>query len=40
MGTECSQCSCNGQKEIDDLTALYLEKKGKDPKKDKLNEKE
>ena len=39
MGSECSACSCNDQKEIDDMTALYLEKNGKTPK-DKLNEKE
>ncbi len=40
MGNECSACSCNDQKELDDLTALYLEKKGKNPLKEKLNEKE
>ena len=39
MGTDCSACSCNDQKEIDELTALYLEKKGKKMKTE-LNEKE
>ena len=39
MGTDCSACSCNDQKQIDELTALYLEKKGKNLQ-DKLNEKE
>ena len=39
MGNECSACSCNDQKDVDELTALYLEKKGKNSK-DKLNEKE
>jgi hypothetical protein len=39
MGNDCSSCSCNDQKEVDELTALYLEKNGKDAK-DKLNEKE
>ena len=39
MGKDCSSCSCNDQKEVDELTALYLEKNGKDAK-DKLNEKE
>jgi hypothetical protein len=39
MGQDCSPCSCNDQKEVDDLTALYLEKNGKNPK-EKLNEKE
>lgn len=32
MGTDCSACSCNDQKEIDELTALYLEKKEKNEK--------
>ena len=40
MGTDCSQCSCSDQKEIDDTTALSLEKKAKDPTKYNLNEKE
>ena len=39
MGAECSACSCNDQKKVDQLTALYLDKKGKN-QKDKLNEKE
>jgi hypothetical protein len=39
MGNECSACSCNDQKQTDEVTALYLEKYGKNPK-DKLNEKE
>jgi len=39
MGNECSACSCNDQKEIDDSTALYLQKQGK-TSKDKLDEKE
>jgi len=38
MGNECSACSCNDQKEIDDLTALYTEKNKK--LKNKLNDKE
>ena len=29
MGNECSACSCNDQKELDEATALYLEKNGK-----------
>ena len=36
MGNECSACSCNDQKQIDELTALYLDKN----KKEKLTEKE
>jgi len=28
MGNECSACSCNDQKEIDESTALYLQNKG------------
>jgi hypothetical protein len=36
MGNECSACSCNDQKEIDENTALYLDKNGK-KLKDKLN---
>ena len=39
MGNYCSVCSCNEQKEIDEKTAIYLEKNGKNIK-DKLNEKE
>ena len=39
MGKECSACSCNDQKEIDESTALYLQKQGK-LAKDKLDEKE
>jgi len=39
MGNECSACSCNDQKEIDDSTALYLQSKGKQLK-EKLDEKE
>jgi hypothetical protein len=39
MGNECSACSCNDQKEIDEKTALYLEKNGK-KLKDLLSEKE
>ena len=35
MGIDCSPCSCNDQKQEDELSALYLDKKG-----DKLNEKE
>ena len=29
MKNECSACSCNDQKEIDESTALYLQKQGK-----------
>ena len=29
MGNECSTCSCNDQKEIDDSTALNLQKREK-----------
>ncbi len=39
MGNECSACSCNDQKEIDDSTALYLQKQGKFSR-EKLDEKE
>ena len=39
MGNECSACSCNDQKEVDEKTALHLEKNRKDPK-EALNEKE
>ena len=39
MGNECSACSCGDQKQVDEVTALYLEKNGKNSK-DKLNEKE
>ena len=39
MGNECSACSCNDQKEIDETTALFLEKNGK-KLKEKLSEKE
>ncbi len=39
MGNECSTCSCNDQKQIDELTALKLDKDGKTLKY-KLNEKE
>jgi len=38
MGNECSACSCNDQKEVDDLTALYIDKNKK--MKNKLNDKE
>ena len=36
MGNQCSACSCNDQKQVDELTGLYLDKN----KKDKLTEKE
>ena len=39
MGNDCSVCSCTDQKEIDETTALYLQKQGKNPK-DKFEEKE
>ena len=39
MGIECSVCSCNDQKEIDDSTALHFEKKDK-IKRNNFNEKE
>ena len=39
MGNECSACSCNDQKEVDEVTALYLEKNGR-KKNDLLSEKE
>jgi hypothetical protein len=39
MGNECSACSCNDQKQVDESTALHLDKDGK-ALKDKLNEKE
>ena len=39
MGNQCSACSCNDQKQVDEITALYLEKNGKNPK-EKLSEKE
>ena len=39
MGNDCSVCSCNDQKEIDETTALYLQKQGKNTK-DKFEEKE
>ena len=39
MGNDCSTCSCNDQKEVDEITALYLGKNGKNPK-NALNEKE
>ena len=29
MGNECSTCACNDQKEIDDSTALNLQKREK-----------
>ena len=29
MGNECSACSCNDEQELDDQTALYLQKKNK-----------
>ena len=32
MGNDCSVCSCNDQKEIDESTALYLQKQGKNCK--------
>ena len=37
MGNDCSVCSCNDQKEIDETTALYLQKQGKNLK-DKFEE--
>jgi hypothetical protein len=39
MGNECSVCSCNDQKELDDATALHFEKKDK-IKRNNFNEKE
>jgi hypothetical protein len=39
MGNECSACSCNDQKEIDESTALYLQNKGQTSIKN-LDEKE
>ena len=39
MGNECSACSCNDQKEIDDTTALQFEKKDK-IRRNNFNEKE
>ena len=39
MGNECSACSCNDQKNIDEKTGLNLDKNGKN-KNDKLTEKE
>ena len=39
MGNDCSACSCNDQKQIDEMTGLYLDKNGKN-KTDKLTEKE
>jgi hypothetical protein len=39
MGNECSACSCNDQKEIDESTALYLQNKGQASIKN-LDEKE
>jgi hypothetical protein len=39
MGTDCTACACNDQKETDDSTALYLDKKNKDPNQNP-NEKE
>ena len=39
MGTECSACSCNDLKDIDEGTALHLDKNGKNIKNE-LNEKE
>ena len=39
MGNECSACSCNDQQEIDDSSALYLQKQGKNSKA-QLNETE
>ena len=39
MVNECSACSCNDQKEIDETTGLSLDKKNK-KEKENLNEKE
>ena len=39
MGNECSACSCNDQKEIDESTALYLQNKAQTSIKN-LDEKE
>lgn len=39
MGNECSACSCNDQKQIDEKTALYLEKH-RQHSLNNLNEKE
>ena len=39
MGNECSACSCNDQKEIDESTASYLQNKGQTSIKN-LDEKE
>ena len=40
MGNDCSACSCNDQKEIDEMTGLSLDKNGKNTKDKKLTEKE
>ncbi len=40
MGTECSVCSCNDQKEIDDNTALQFDKLKKITKNNNINETE
>jgi hypothetical protein len=39
MGNECSVCSCNDQKELDDATMLHFEKKDKS-KRSNFNETE
>ena len=40
MGNNCSACSCNDQKQIDEMTGLYLDKNSKNLKGNKLTEKE
>jgi hypothetical protein len=39
MGSDCSACACNDQKDLDETTVMKLEKDGSSPK-NKLNEKE
>ena len=39
MGNDCSVCSCNDQKVIDETTALHFEKK-RNIRSNNINEKE
>ena len=35
MGSDCSACACNDQKDLDETTVMKLEKDGSSPKKKK-----